>query len=250
MPSGCCWPTAFSMSPWWSRHEDHPPETIWFERVADVARDCGLPVTTPTDPNAAATLAQVRALAPDFVFAFYYRKMLSPDLLACARRGALNMHGSLLPRYRGRAPVNWAVRARQAREDGRNIASLHGGEARCRRPHVAQMAVPIPLPDDTRARGLCQGDRGGRDHARSRPARLARRHRTARSARSRAGIVFRRTHPRGRPHRLAKCLPARRSHDPRARRGLALTVAPLPGALSPTFADIDRRLCAVAAPRA
>lgn len=126
-------------------HEDNPAETIWFERVADVARDYGLPVTMPADPDAEEVVAQVRALAPDFVFSFYYRRMLALPLLNPARRGALNMHGSLLPKYRGRAPVNWAV-LRGERETG---ASLHYMAAKPDAGDlVAQTAVPI-LPDDT-----------------------------------------------------------------------------------------------------
>ena len=126
-------------------HEDNPAETLWFERVADVAADYGIPVITPADPNDAAVVTRIRALAPDFLFSFYYRQMLGPQLLGIPKRGALNMHGSLLPKYRGRAPVNWAV-LRGERETG---ASLHymavkpdAGDL------VAQTAVPI-LPDDT-----------------------------------------------------------------------------------------------------
>ena len=85
------------------------------------------------------------ALAPDFLFSFYYRSMLAAPMLAAARRGALNMHGSLLPRYRGRAPVNWAV-LHGERETG---ATLH---YMTEKPDdgdiVAQAAVPI-FPDDT-----------------------------------------------------------------------------------------------------
>jgi len=126
-------------------HADNPAEAIWFERVADVARDYGLPVAMPADPNAEDVVAQVRALAPDFVFSFYYRQMLGPALLATARCGALNMHGSLLPKYRGRVPVNWAV-LRGERETG---ASLHYMAAKPDAGDlVAQTAVPI-LPDDT-----------------------------------------------------------------------------------------------------
>ncbi len=125
-------------------HEDDPAEAIWFERVADVARDHALPVATPRDPNTPETLARIAALAPDFIFSFYYRHLLSPALLATARRGALNMHGSLLPKYRGRAPVNWAV-LHGERETG---ASLHYMAAKPDAGDlVAQTAVPI-LPDD------------------------------------------------------------------------------------------------------
>ena len=126
-------------------HEDSPGETIWFGSAAHTAAEYGIPVIKPQDPSAASIVSRVTALAPDFVFSFYYRLMLTPALLACARRGALNMHGSLLPKYRGRAPVNWAV-LHGARETG---ATLHymadkpdSGDI------VAQQAVPI-LPDDT-----------------------------------------------------------------------------------------------------
>ncbi len=126
-------------------HADDPAETIWYASVAATAAECGIPAITPDDPNAADVVARVAAAAPEFVFSFYYRKMLRAPLLALGGRGALNMHGSLLPRYRGRAPVNWAV-LRGETETG---ATLHYMTAK---PDdgdiVAQTAVPI-LPDDT-----------------------------------------------------------------------------------------------------
>jgi len=88
-------------------HRDDPQERIWFASVAERARSKG--IDTLLDPNIDAVLPRLRALAPDFIFSFYYRRMLPPEVLATARRGAYNMHGSLLPKYRGRAPVNWAV---------------------------------------------------------------------------------------------------------------------------------------------
>ncbi len=126
-------------------HADNPDETLWFERVADVATDSGLDVTMPRDPNTPEFIARMAALKPDFIFSFYYRLMLSPALLALAPRGAFNMHGSLLPKFRGRAPVNWAV-LHGARETG---ATLHVMAAKPDAGDiVAQTAVPI-LPDDT-----------------------------------------------------------------------------------------------------
>lgn len=126
-------------------HEDRVDETVWFGSVAAAARECELEIATPSDPNAPAFVERVRALAPDFVFSFYYRQMLCDALLASAARGAYNMHGSLLPKYRGRAPVNWAV-IRGERETGatlhRMVAKPDAGAI------VAQQAVPI-LPDDT-----------------------------------------------------------------------------------------------------
>ena len=126
-------------------HEDNPSEQIWFESVEALARTHRLPVLKPADPNTERFVAKVAALKPDLLFSFYYRFMLGSALLETPAAGALNMHGSLLPRYRGRVPVNWAV-IKGERETG---ATLHymvekpdAGDI------VAQQAVPI-LPDDT-----------------------------------------------------------------------------------------------------
>ena len=128
-------------------HRDRPDEAIWFESVAQLAWRHDLPTIMPDDPNDAQTHARIAALRPEFLFSFYYRQMLAAPLLALAARGAYNMHGSLLPRYRGRVPVNWAV-IRGERETG---ATLH---RMVEKPDagaiVAQQAVPI-LPDDTAA---------------------------------------------------------------------------------------------------
>jgi len=126
-------------------HADDPSEERWFACVADVADDLGLAWIAPRDVNEPGVVARIATLRPDFVFSFYCRQMLAPQLLAIPARGALNMHGSLLPRYRGRAPVNWAV-LNGERQTG---ATLH---FMTERPDagdiVAQQAVPI-LPDDT-----------------------------------------------------------------------------------------------------
>lgn len=126
-------------------HRDDPAETLWFERVADVADALGLPWIDPKDANAAEVVARVTALAPDFLFSFYYRRMLGPALLAIPRRGALNLHGSLLPKYRGRAPVNWAV-LHGERETG---ATLHDMTAK---PDAGGIVDQEPVtigPDET-----------------------------------------------------------------------------------------------------
>lgn len=126
-------------------HEDNPQETIWFESVSALCKQHGIPTIAPRDPGTPELLAQVAALQPDFIFSFYYRHMLSIDLLALAKHGAYNMHGSLLPKYRGRVPINWAVLHGET-ETG---ATLHEMTAK---PDagaiVAQTSVPI-LPDDT-----------------------------------------------------------------------------------------------------
>lgn len=126
-------------------HRDNPDENIWFESVADLAALHGIPVITPDNPNAPEVVEQIRALAPDFFFSFYYREMLKATLLAIPKRGALNMHGSLLPKYRGRVPVNWAI-IRGETETGSTLHYMT--EKPDNGDIVAQQAVPI-LPNDT-----------------------------------------------------------------------------------------------------
>ncbi len=90
-------------------HDDDPGESRWFGSVRQLAEAQGIRTATPATPNTEHWIAEGRAAAPDFLFSFYYRYMLAPGWLAVPRRGALNMHGSLLPKYRGRAPVHWAI---------------------------------------------------------------------------------------------------------------------------------------------
>lgn len=123
---------------------DDPLENRWFASVAEVARGYGIEVIVPERPEATCLVERLATLAPDFLFSFYYRALLPADVLGCARRGAFNMHGSLLPKYRGRAPVNWAI-VNGERETG---ATLHEMVARADAGDIVdQMAVPI-LADD------------------------------------------------------------------------------------------------------
>jgi methionyl-tRNA formyltransferase len=126
-------------------HADDPGETQWFGSVRQLAEAHGLRVETPDDPNTLEWIAEGRAAAPDFLFSFYYRYMLDRAWLSVPRRGALNMHGSLLPKYRGRAPVHWAI----LKGESVTGASLH---YMVQKPDagalVDQQSVPI-LENDT-----------------------------------------------------------------------------------------------------
>ncbi len=102
-------------------HRDDPREEVWWESLAVKAEARGIPVHYPEDAKSPEVQDLVASYAPDFLFSFYYRFMIPPAILALAPRGALNLHGSLLPRYRGRAPVNWVLVEGQ-RETG---VSLH-----------------------------------------------------------------------------------------------------------------------------
>ncbi|HEY6095234.1 MAG TPA: formyltransferase [Gallionellaceae bacterium] len=126
-------------------HRDNPKENIWFDSVAALAALHDIPVITPDNPNTPEIVAQIRALQPDFFFSFYYREMLKRELLEIPKHGALNLHGSMLPKYRGRVPVNWAI-IRGETETG---ATLHYMTEKPDNGDIAaQQAVPI-LPNDT-----------------------------------------------------------------------------------------------------
>jgi methionyl-tRNA formyltransferase len=129
-------------------HEDQSGEQRWFGSVAELAAANGVRAVTPTQPASPQWLDEIRAFAPDYLLSFYYRSMLPPPLLALPRWGALNMHGSLLPHYRGRAPVNWAI----ANGETQTGATLHYMVARPDAgPIVTQEAVAIGPNDDALA---------------------------------------------------------------------------------------------------
>ena len=90
-------------------HQDDPNENVWFGSVIKLCEDKKIPYITPNASELINLVPQIQKLAPDYLFSFYYRHMIPAELLACAKIGALNMHGSLLPKFRGRAPVNWAI---------------------------------------------------------------------------------------------------------------------------------------------
>jgi methionyl-tRNA formyltransferase len=126
-------------------HEADPTEKAWFADVGATAAEYAIPVLRPVNAEAAGIERTLHQLRPDFIFSFYYRSLIGESVLKCARRAALNMHGSLLPKYRGRAPVNWAI-LHGERETGATlhhmVAKADGGDI------VDQQAVPI-LCDDT-----------------------------------------------------------------------------------------------------
>jgi len=126
-------------------HQDDPNENVWFGSVAKLCVDKNIPYITPNANELAVLIPKLQSLAPDYIFSFYYRFMIPEQMLACAKIAALNMHGSLLPKYRGRAPVNWAILHGET-ETG---ATLHIMEAKPDAGDiVGQAAVKID-PDET-----------------------------------------------------------------------------------------------------
>ncbi len=90
-------------------HKDDPKENQWFRSVAQLAAQHNIPVFAPDDLNHPLWVEKIKAMQPDMLFSFYYRNMLKEPLLEIPKQGCFNLHGSLLPKYRGRAPINWVL---------------------------------------------------------------------------------------------------------------------------------------------
>lgn len=90
-------------------HEDNPGENCWFDSVKYWALQKNIAVHTTEEINSPLWIARIAAINPDIIFSFYYRKMIGCEILDLPRIGAFNLHGSFLPAYRGRCPVNWVI---------------------------------------------------------------------------------------------------------------------------------------------
>jgi methionyl-tRNA formyltransferase len=124
-------------------HEDDSREEIWWRSCAALAASHGVSVYTPERLDEP-WIERIAAMRPAIIYSFYYRNLLPETALRTAPLGAYNLHGSLLPAYRGRAPVNWML-ANGEREAG---VTLHHMVARADAGDiVGQRAVAIDDSD-------------------------------------------------------------------------------------------------------
>jgi methionyl-tRNA formyltransferase len=113
--------------------------------VAEAAAAAGVPVLQPKSARTGELQAALAALAPDVAVVVAYGKILPQAVLDTPRLGCLNVHGSLLPRYRGAAPIQWAI-IRGETETGITIMKLDAGMDTG--PTLLRQAEPI-RDDDT-----------------------------------------------------------------------------------------------------
>ena len=124
-------------------HRDDSHEEIWWRSCAELAARHSVPVHF--DEGLEADAAKIGALKPAVIYSFYYRNLIPESVLGLAPLGAFNLHGSLLPAYRGRAPVNWMI-VNGEREAG---VTLHHMVARADAGDiVGQRAVAIDDSDN------------------------------------------------------------------------------------------------------
>ncbi|HDZ89921.1 MAG TPA: bifunctional UDP-4-amino-4-deoxy-L-arabinose formyltransferase/UDP-glucuronic acid oxidase ArnA [Deltaproteobacteria bacterium] len=130
-------------------HRDDPGEKIWFESVAELAASRRIPVHAPEDINHPLWVRKIREMGPDIIFSFYYRKIVGTSILKIPPAGCLNLHGSLLPVYRGRCPINWVL-VNCEKETG---ISLHHMTPRPDDGDIVSQRL-IEISDDDTARSL------------------------------------------------------------------------------------------------
>ena len=125
-------------------HPDDPAEKRWFRSLEELGRSARIPIfhDVGTDLESLA-----RRLEPELMLSFYFRRMIPRRVLDIAPRGALNLHGSLLPRLRGRAPLNWAL---VEGEDRTGVTLHHMVEEPDAGDIVAQRAFDIGPRDTAR----------------------------------------------------------------------------------------------------
>ncbi|KOC89389.1 bifunctional UDP-4-amino-4-deoxy-L-arabinose formyltransferase/UDP-glucuronic acid oxidase ArnA [Winslowiella iniecta] len=129
-------------------HADAAGENQFFASVARTAAELGIPVFAPEEINHPLWIDRIKSSEPDAIFSFYYRNMLCDEIIHCAKQGAFNLHGSLLPDYRGRAPLNWAL-VNGETETG---VTLHRMVARADAGAIiAQQRVTITAEDNARS---------------------------------------------------------------------------------------------------
>ena len=94
---------------YWRKLGGKKGEDDWYPRVQEVARTYGLPNYAPIDINEQRYVDIIRRLEPDVIFSISWDQMLGEEILSIPKMGCINWHGSLLPRHRGHAPMNWAI---------------------------------------------------------------------------------------------------------------------------------------------
>ena len=145
------------------------PDESWFEAPAMLTEAHGIPVRREPDFNADHVYDAIREAQPVLLLSFYFREMIQGRFLELPRLGAYNLHGSLLPHYRGRAPINWVL-VNGERETG---VTLH---AMTPKPDDGDIVAQAPIPiewDDTALSLTLKAARAGRELVRECVPRIA-----------------------------------------------------------------------------
>lgn len=90
-------------------HTDDPKEKIWFRSVAELTTTENIPVFAPNNINHPIWVRKIKEINPDIIFSFHYRRNVKQAILEIPPAGCLSLRASLLPKYRGKCPINWVL---------------------------------------------------------------------------------------------------------------------------------------------
>jgi len=130
---------------WIVSHEDDPAENCWFSSVREWGKERRIPVECPADISNKNWEKRIGDLQPEMIFSFYYRHMIPEKILRIPPRGAYNLHGSLLPDYRGRCPVNWVL----VNGETQTGVTLHHMVRKADAGDIVGQRIVSIAPDDT-----------------------------------------------------------------------------------------------------
>lgn len=125
-------------------HSAHSRKPVPLNPVRHEAPE-GLPILDPEDANSLETRRHLAAWRPDLLVVCDFGQILTPETLGVAPLGGINLHGSLLPKFRGAAPVNWALRLGEA-ETG--VSVIHMTARLDAGPCLVQLRTPIAWEED------------------------------------------------------------------------------------------------------
>lgn len=126
-------------------HVDDPEENMWFPSVWDLATENRIPILAPQKVNDPVLAEYLEKIRPDLILSAFYRQLLPKRLLDVPQLGAVNLHPSLLPRYRGRCPLNWAV----INGENRSGVTFHYMTEKADTGDIiGQLEYPITIDDD------------------------------------------------------------------------------------------------------
>jgi len=116
--------------------------------VKEYAITQNIPVYQPEKLRDGTALGLLKELSPELIVVAAYGRILPPDILALPPRGCVNVHSSLLPKYRGAAPINWAI---LNGEDETGVTIMYMAEGLDTGDIISQASTPIDLNEDASA---------------------------------------------------------------------------------------------------
>lgn len=130
-------------------HQDDPAEGSWFRSVARLAAQHGIAVHAPDDPNHEIWVRRIADMGPDAIFVAHYRRMIGEGILAICPDRCWNLHASMLPRDRGRCPINWVL----VNGETSTGVTLHHVTAKADAGDIVAQ-IEVPIAEDETARSL------------------------------------------------------------------------------------------------